>query len=242
MCCSLFLLKNCMPSICVLHNYIRRLKCVSHKTNLSRLKYCIRCMRYATVEPGLNHPARHWILEIIVKCCSHSKLWGSIRYNKDSWRRCYPPGNYVSSEMSKSFHDEAGISRYNCEAENQSTQERKLITRQAPGASRIYAEVCIFCEKVAKYKKGSRSREPLIQYCDVRVDDFIRATAIAKGDARITAIVSRELVAAEACMLSIDHVTVKIFGRIKWLAHIAHIATIQVPRTMKAMLRISIGT
>ena len=103
----------------------------------------------------------------------------------------------------RSLHDEAGISRYNCEAENQSTQERKLITRQVPGPSRIYAKVCIFCEKVAKYKKGSRSREPLIQYCDVKVDDFIRATAIAKGDVRITAIVSRELVTAEACYPSI---------------------------------------
>ena len=50
------------------------------------------------------------------------------------------------------------ISRDNCEAENQLTQERKLISRQSPGVSRIYANVCIFCEKVAKYKKGSRSR------------------------------------------------------------------------------------
>ena len=91
------------------------------------------------------------------------------------------------------------ISRDNCEAENLLTQERKLITRQAPGASRIYAKVCIFCEKVAKYKKGSRSREPLDQSSDFRTDDCIRATAIATGDVRIIAIVSRDLVAAEAC-------------------------------------------
>ena len=77
------------------------------------------------------------------------------------------------------------ISRDNCEAENLLTQERKLITRQAPGASSIYAKVCIFCEKVAKYKKGSRSREPLDQCCDLRGDGCIRATVIAKGDVRI---------------------------------------------------------
>ena len=91
------------------------------------------------------------------------------------------------------------IFRDNCEAENLLTQERKLITRQAPGASSIYAKVCIFCEKVAKYKKGSRSREPLDQSCDLRADDCISATAIAKGDVGIIAIVSRDLVAAEAC-------------------------------------------
>ena len=54
------------------------------------------------------------------------------------------------------------ISRDNCEAENLLTQERKLITRQAPGASRIYAKVCIFCEKVAKYKRVREAESLLI--------------------------------------------------------------------------------
>lgn len=72
-------------------------------------------------------------------------------------------------------------------------------TRQTPSSSRTYAKECIFCEKETKYQKGTKSREPLIQCCDLRADDAIRATAIASRDSRVIGIVSRKLVATEAC-------------------------------------------
>lgn len=46
--------------------------------------------------------------------------------------------------------------------------------------------------------KGKRTREPLTQCRDLRSDHTIRNSAIAKVDERMLAIVSRELVAAEA--------------------------------------------
>ena len=77
--------------------------------------------------------------------------------------------------------------------------KRYATNRQQPSSSRIYDEICIFCEKKSKYLKSSKNRERLIQCRDLRADDCIRTTSIAKGDTRIIAIVSRELVAAEAC-------------------------------------------
>lgn len=77
--------------------------------------------------------------------------------------------------------------------------KRYATSRQPPSSSRIYEEICIFCEKKSKYLRSSRNRERLIQCTDLRADDCIRTTSIAKGDTRIIAIVSRELVAAEAC-------------------------------------------
>ena len=62
----------------------------------------------------------------------------------------------------------------------------------------MYEKQCIFCEKVEKYIKGSKSRESLIQARQLRVDDTVRRAAEIKQDKRILALVSRELVAAEA--------------------------------------------
>ena len=62
----------------------------------------------------------------------------------------------------------------------------------------VYEKQCIFCKKVEKYIKGSKSRESLIQARQLRVDDTVRRAAEIKQDKRILALVSRELVAAEA--------------------------------------------
>ena len=78
-------------------------------------------------------------------------------------------------------------------------KKRHATNRQQPSSSRIYEKICIFCEKKSKYIKSSRNREHLIQCTDLRADDSIRTIAISKGDTRIIALVSRELVAAEAC-------------------------------------------
>ena len=58
--------------------------------------------------------------------------------------------------------------------------------------------ICVFCEK-AKYLKGTKTIEALIQCVDLRVDNNIRRAAVGRNDPRILAIVTRELVAAEAC-------------------------------------------
>lgn len=84
-------------------------------------------------------------------------------------------------------------------AENNAVSVQERITRQAPSTSRTYDQICIFCGRVSKYKKASKSREPLIKCCDLRADDSIRTSAVAKGDNRMIGILSREIVAAEAC-------------------------------------------
>ena len=58
--------------------------------------------------------------------------------------------------------------------------------------------ICVFCEQ-AKYLKGTKTTEALIQCVDFRADSTIRRAAVGKNDPRILATVTRELVAAEAC-------------------------------------------
>ena len=55
-----------------------------------------------------------------------------------------------------------------------------------------------FCEKKTRYKKGTRTLDPLIKCVDLRGDASIRKAAIGTGDRRITGLASRDLVAAEA--------------------------------------------
>ena len=57
--------------------------------------------------------------------------------------------------------------------------------------------MCVFCEK-DKYKKKENSRETLIQCADLRSDATLRDIATQKQDSKILAIVSRDIVAAEA--------------------------------------------
>ena len=64
--------------------------------------------------------------------------------------------------------------------------------------SRVYESKCIFCQKTSKYQKGKDTRELLTQCVDLRSDETVRKAATEKLDSRILAIVSREMVAAEA--------------------------------------------
>ena len=66
------------------------------------------------------------------------------------------------------------------------------------GPSIVYYAICIFCERKSKYKKKSRTKEPLIKCSELRGDDSVRRAAVFKKDQRILALASRELVAAEA--------------------------------------------
>ncbi|XP_078679472.1 uncharacterized protein LOC144915103 [Branchiostoma floridae x Branchiostoma belcheri] len=82
--------------------------------------------------------------------------------------------------------------------DKQEQEARRLSSRGSSSTSTTYERVCIFCEKSSKYVKGTNSRETLVQCCDMRADTSIRKIATEKNDSRILAIVSRELVAAEA--------------------------------------------
>lgn len=89
-------------------------------------------------------------------------------------------------------------------SDNKVEEQDDISSRRASGRqpvntqSRVYERICVFCEK-AKYLKGSKTREALMQCVDLRADSTIRRAAMSKNDSRILAIVSRELVAAEAC-------------------------------------------
>ena len=77
--------------------------------------------------------------------------------------------------------------------------ERGSSIQESPTKSTTYKRVSIFCDKVSKYAKGKDVREKLIQYIDLCADKNIRKTALANNDSKLLAIVSRDLVAAEAC-------------------------------------------
>ena len=85
------------------------------------------------------------------------------------------------------------------DASDSDAVDRRFSIRGAPSTSTTYERVCIFCRKNSKYPRGSRSREVLIQCSELRADETVRRIAIVNNDSRILAIVSRELVAAEAC-------------------------------------------
>lgn len=73
--------------------------------------------------------------------------------------------------------------------------EAKRLSRTVSVESRIYARICIFCEQV-KYVKRTQTREKLVQATQLRVDERLRDCAIQKGDEKIIAITSRDIIAA----------------------------------------------
>ena len=63
--------------------------------------------------------------------------------------------------------------------------ERRSSIREPPTKSTRYKQVYIFCDKVSKYPKGKDVRQKLIQYIDLRADENIRKTAVAKNDSKL---------------------------------------------------------
>ena len=95
-------------------------------------------------------------------------------------------------ELPKATYQLDAKERANCN----STDSRKSSIRQpTANPGRIYHRVCIFCEK-DKYTRNSRTREE--QCVDMHADEAIRKAAAGKRDNRILAVISRELVVAEA--------------------------------------------
>ena len=76
-------------------------------------------------------------------------------------------------------------------------QEKSKRPARHTSSSRVMDKICIFCDK-QKYKKGIRTRETLVQCTDLRADKSLRDIAIQKQDDKLMAILSRDIVAAEA--------------------------------------------
>ena len=90
------------------------------------------------------------------------------------------------------------ISEESGESKSGSFNDKRASNRRTPSTSRVYEVVCIFSDKTSKYRKNENCREKLVKCVDLRDDEKIRKAAIAKSDVKMMAIVSRELVAAEA--------------------------------------------
>lgn len=71
------------------------------------------------------------------------------------------------------------------------------LARSKPSTSRVYKKTCMFCDK-EKYRRGTNTREPIVQCTELRSDQRIRECATKKQDEKILALVSRDIVAAEA--------------------------------------------
>ena len=83
-------------------------------------------------------------------------------------------------------------------SKSESIPARDTSTRAVPSTSRTYAVKCIFCDKTSKYARKQNTREPLVMCKELRADAKVRNVATKKLDSKILAIVSRDIVAAEA--------------------------------------------
>ena len=93
----------------------------------------------------------------------------------------------LKRKADESFTDEL------CSTDFTSIKPRRRSSSQA----RVYDPTCIFCSK-DKFQKGSKSRGKLTQAVQLRADQTLRKCAIQKGDEKILAVTSRDIVTAEA--------------------------------------------
>ena len=62
----------------------------------------------------------------------------------------------------------------------------------------ILSKECIFCKKESKYLRGTNTREKLYSCAEIRADESVRKASLSRGDSRVIAICSDELIAKEA--------------------------------------------
>lgn len=84
------------------------------------------------------------------------------------------------------------------EEQGDTSSRRSSIQQPVSKQSKLYEEICVFCEKT-KDLQGTKTREALIQCVDLHADSIIKRAAVSKNDGSIMTIVSREVIAAEAC-------------------------------------------
>jgi len=83
------------------------------------------------------------------------------------------------------------------EEQSDSGDVRKRPLREGTSESRVYRKECVFCGKT-KYLPRSHTRETLTQAVQLRADETLRKLAVERGDEKIIAVTSRDIVAAEA--------------------------------------------
>ena len=73
---------------------------------------------------------------------------------------------------------------------NVSSTPLRQSSRDEPSSKqrRVYERKCIFCLRVSKYTKGTRTRESLIPATELRADTKVREVAIARNNERLLAV------------------------------------------------------
>ena len=109
------------------------------------------------------------------------------------------PEVYYHRRCRSSFTLKKSLDSLQAEAsKSESIPPRDTSTRAVPSTSRTYADKCIFCDKTDKYARKQNTREGLVMCKELRADAKVRNVATKKLDSKILAIVSRDIVAAEA--------------------------------------------
>ena len=114
------------------------------------------------------------------------------------------PDIYYHPECRKTFCHKKALTKIKKEQSFSCLNDKNIETAQRPSREKpessgsVYAEVCIFFDRKTKYQKGTKNREKLTKAVHLRADNTIREAATKKGDTKIIAIASKELVAAEA--------------------------------------------
>ena len=83
-------------------------------------------------------------------------------------------------------------------AEDDKVERRKSSRQTSNLSSTMLAQICIFCGRDSKYKKGTNTREPVRCYAKLRVDQKLKPIGIERHDTKLIALTSDELVAKEA--------------------------------------------
>lgn len=69
----------------------------------------------------------------------------------------------MKRDLEKFISDEKKETKKNTELTTDGDGERRASTRGQPSSSRVCEKICIFSDKILKYKKGSKTRENLTQ-------------------------------------------------------------------------------
>ena len=134
----------------------------------------------------------------VLKGGRNSAVHTDFRSRQNSERRRMSE-HYLSPTVNAAVFLLDNICKEKSHSSESVTPERRSSIREPPTRSTMYKRVCIFCDKVSKYVKGNDVREKLIQCIDLRADENIRKTALARKGSKMLAFVSLDLVAAEAC-------------------------------------------
>ena len=129
------------------------------------------------------------------------------------------PDIYYHPECRKTFCHKKALTKIKKEQSFPCLNDKNIETAQRPSREKPESSGSVYAEKKVrektrechshkpqlayfatktKYQKGTKNREKITQAVDLRADNTKREAATKKGDTKIMAIASRELVAAEA--------------------------------------------